>query len=260
MLDQLSMIAAEAGSLLLEMQRDSAIRLQKGPGDFTLDADYRSQEIILNRLEEQFPGVPIVAEESDFAGNQVRLDDFFTVDPLDGTTLYSREGDEWGVMLSFVENGTPRFACVFLPAKGTLLAAEAGSGVFLNNTRLSCPPPPPPDRLIFRYDMHTFSEDEALVRLRKHFHPRLGLVRSVGSAASGCYEMAAGKTDSWMSRGGGKIWDFAPFSLLAAESGASCSSTSGTPLQWNSIKMTFATARTKALLDELVECTKLPGE
>jgi 3'(2'), 5'-bisphosphate nucleotidase len=89
-------IAAEAAKLIMEVYARPFDVDYKGPQDPVTEADRRANDLICERLEQAFPGVPIVAEESDpatFAGFRSH-DRVFFVDPVDGTREFvDRNGE-----------------------------------------------------------------------------------------------------------------------------------------------------------------------
>jgi myo-inositol-1(or 4)-monophosphatase len=83
-------IAREAGALLLDEFGKPAGFEYKGGSSFDLVtvADRRSEELIVERLRTLFPQHAIVAEEG--GGRESKSDYRWFVDPLDGTTNFTR--------------------------------------------------------------------------------------------------------------------------------------------------------------------------
>jgi len=68
-LDAICAIAREAGAAIMDIyQRDIAVR-EKADASPVTDADERAEAIILARLGQLAPGIPVVAEESMAAGH-----------------------------------------------------------------------------------------------------------------------------------------------------------------------------------------------
>ena len=67
-LEVLVRIAAEAAVLVAEVYAKPFEVEYKGPRDPVTIADRRANELIVERLTREFPGTPIVAEESGFFG------------------------------------------------------------------------------------------------------------------------------------------------------------------------------------------------
>jgi 3'(2'), 5'-bisphosphate nucleotidase len=105
----------------------------KGPNDPVTRADREANALLLERLARDFPGLPIVAEESDpsaYAGfGQSRAALF--VDPVDGTRDFIERDDEFAVMIGYAEDGRATAGVVLCPALGRTYLGAEGIGSFL---------------------------------------------------------------------------------------------------------------------------------
>lgn len=80
-------------------------------------ADKAAEEIILRDLAKIEPGIPILAEEAASEGIIPEIgDQFFLVDPLDGTKEFIKKSDEFTVNIALIENGVPVFGIIYAPA------------------------------------------------------------------------------------------------------------------------------------------------
>ena len=126
--------AAAAAKVVMRIyaEPDFGVEL-KGPDDPVTRADKEANALLLERLTRDFPGVPIVAEESDpstFQGFGSAPYALF-VDPVDGTRDFIAKDGEFAVMLGFAEAGVATVGVVDCPALGEVYAAAQGSGAFL---------------------------------------------------------------------------------------------------------------------------------
>lgn len=95
------------------------------------DADERAEKIILAELEAQFPGIPVLAEESFSAGIRPAIDSvFILVDPVDGTKEFINKNGEFTVNIALIDRGVPVAGCVYAPAIKTIYVGgeQAWSG------------------------------------------------------------------------------------------------------------------------------------
>ena len=84
-------------------------------------ADEEVEEFLLAALAEQFPDLPVVAEEQASSGYVPTCSgSFLLVDPIDGTREFLRENGEFTVNIALIEDGVPRAGAVFAPAVGRL--------------------------------------------------------------------------------------------------------------------------------------------
>jgi 3'(2'), 5'-bisphosphate nucleotidase len=81
------------------------------------DADRCAEAIILEKLENVLPDVPVLAEESYEAGVRPAVGDrFMLVDPLDGTKEFIKKNGEFTINIALIEFGVPVAGCVYAPA------------------------------------------------------------------------------------------------------------------------------------------------
>jgi 3'(2'), 5'-bisphosphate nucleotidase len=131
-LDALIRIAREASEVVLEVYRAPFAVDFKAPSDPVTEADRRANDLICARLADEFPGIPIVAEESapeTFAGYRDSELIFF-VDPLDGTRDFVLKNGEFVVMIGLVDGERSALGVVHGPEAGLTWAGELGVGAF----------------------------------------------------------------------------------------------------------------------------------
>ncbi len=104
----------------------------KGRGDYVTETDRRSEEAILEVLAREAPGIAVLAEER----GGVRASTMWAVDPLDGTTNFTRGFPSVGVSVALLEAGEPLVGVVLAPFLQRELTAARGGGAFLNGERL----------------------------------------------------------------------------------------------------------------------------
>jgi 3'(2'), 5'-bisphosphate nucleotidase len=123
-------IAREAALLVAEVYAQPFAIEYKGPRDPVTIADRQANELICERLAKEFPGTPIVAEESpveSFAGFRDAETVFF-VDPVDGTNEFIEHNPEFVVMIGLLEGDAATHSVIHAPALGTAWAGVVGLG------------------------------------------------------------------------------------------------------------------------------------
>lgn len=136
-LAQICLIAAEP---VMEVYRADFTSEQKADRSPVTEADRRAEAIILKALEQLYPDIPVLAEESFEAGVRPAVEErFFLVDPVDGTKEFIKKNGEFTINIALIENKVPVAGCVFAPALEriylggeTALAAVARPGVALD--------------------------------------------------------------------------------------------------------------------------------
>ncbi|MBN8553464.1 MAG: 3'(2'),5'-bisphosphate nucleotidase CysQ [Caulobacterales bacterium] len=127
MLDHFAAIALEAGEVILEVYARADLgERAKADGSPVTEADAAAEAVILERLAEVWPDIPVIAEEAVCAGQVPEIRHrFFLVDPLDGTAEFVRRSGEFTVNIALVEDGRPTAGLVYLPTTGEIFRGDA---------------------------------------------------------------------------------------------------------------------------------------
>ena len=128
-LETLCAIAEAAGREIMAVYASDFAAWSKADASPLTEADLRADTVIRHGLEQAFPGVFILSEESVSAGPGV-ADTFFLVDPLDGTREFLKRNGEFTVNIALVSGGRPVAGVVLAPAAGELFYAAQGRGAW----------------------------------------------------------------------------------------------------------------------------------
>ena len=223
-------IAQEAGKILVEeMSRPLDLRYKGDEVDIVTQADKRSEQAIVARLNQYFPDHSVAAEEG--TGKEAASEFRWHVDPLDGTTNFAHGYPCFCVSIALAQRETVIAAVVFNPISNELFTAARGEGATLNgkkihvsknatlSTSLLCTGFPVRNR-------------KASPNLQYYgdFTQRSHGVRRDGSAALDLASVAAGRFDGFWEFGLNK-WDVAAGVLLIEEAGGKISDFAGNSYQ-----------------------------
>jgi myo-inositol-1(or 4)-monophosphatase len=200
--------------------------LKQRSGDYVTVTDRASEQAIVEALTRLAPGVPILAEERGGARSGTR----WAVDPLDGTTNFTRAMPVVGVSVALLDAGQPVVGVVLAPWLDLEFAVERGRGATLNGERL--PPMGPGDprtavvatgfpfRVKHRMDRYL----PVMIGCLRRFED----LRRAGSAALDLAWTAAGTFDGFFELELG-TWDVAAGAALILELGGRVTDWSGGP-------------------------------
>ena len=124
--------------------RPMSAQVKSNSRDLVTEVDVKSQTSIIDVLKRDFPDIPVIAEEGgiDDPGSPraqgPRM--VWLVDPLDGTTNFTRGIELFTVAISLAVDDIPVVAVVYQPVLDHLYTARAGGGAFLNARRLEVSP------------------------------------------------------------------------------------------------------------------------
>ena len=220
-------IAREAGSILREeLQRPPDIAY-KHEFDLVTQADRRSEAFIVNRLQSQFPGHAIAAEEG--SGRETGSEYRWHVDPLDGTTNFAHGYPCFCVSMALMRRDELILGVIYNPVYEELFSAERGAGATLNDRKIHCSKVNALSRSLL---CTGFPNHDRHVNPNMHYYWDFTLrshgVRRDGSAALDLASVACGRFDGFWEFGL-KPWDTAAGVVLVEEAGGSISDLEGQP-------------------------------
>jgi len=110
-------LARTAGAAILEIYNRSEYTVVEKSDDSPLtEADLAAHNIISNGLK-HILDVPVVSEEADTPSQDVRMNwqQFWLVDPLDGTKEFIERNDEFTINIALIQEGEPVFGLIYAP-------------------------------------------------------------------------------------------------------------------------------------------------
>jgi 3'(2'), 5'-bisphosphate nucleotidase len=122
----------EASLVVMDIYRQPFDVEFKAKDDPVTRADRESNALLCERLGHAFPGIPVVAEESDpstYAGF-VDAEVSWFVDPLDGTREFVARNGEFAVMVGLAEEGRATVSVILAPAWGRSFVGIVGQGAW----------------------------------------------------------------------------------------------------------------------------------
>ena len=130
LMPELVALAEEAGKVVMSYYDGEIAVETKDDRSPVTAADGAAEKVILARLRELTPSIPIVAEEAVSAGEvpDVQGSDFWLVDPLDGTKEFISKNGEFTVNIALISGKHPVVGVVFAPAIATMWWGAAGHG------------------------------------------------------------------------------------------------------------------------------------
>jgi len=137
LLHQVEALAEKATALLeekaLQPLEDLGTR-EKGPADFVTQVDLEMEAFFREKLLSLLPGSSFLGEESGLEGNLEGP--VWVVDPLDGTTNFSRGLKPFAFSVGLLQAGRPSLGVLGVPCMGWILSAARGEGAFFQGKPL----------------------------------------------------------------------------------------------------------------------------
>jgi myo-inositol-1(or 4)-monophosphatase len=210
----------------------------KGIRDVVTDTDVEAQKVITDTIAGRFPDHGFLTEETD---DRLRNDGPITwiIDPIDGTTNYSRHFPVFCVSIAAVGRMSSRgkgnevlVGIVYDPMRDELFSAVAGQDAWLNGRSIQVTRTKALEKAVVALDWSHSAErrDKAIAALGRFAH-EVNTIRAIGSAAMALAWVAAGRIDAYLNFSL-QPWDVAAANLLIEEAGGNLTDIDGHLWSW----------------------------
>jgi len=131
------LIIKQAGDILLDSRKKHFEVLSKG-GDsrnIVTSVDIEVNDFLEKAIYSTYPEDIIFSEETrDVATTKTT---FWSIDPIDGTSNFSRHIPHFAIVITYIENNRPAVGAVYNPITRELFSFEKGKGAYLNGEKIS---------------------------------------------------------------------------------------------------------------------------
>lgn len=212
------------GKLLLDC-RAGAWRGEWEGEQYKDSRDLLAHEFLVNGLRCAYPQVPVVSEE-DITGHQPGGDEYFIIDPIDGTASFAHGFPGWVTQAAFVRHGVPQLAGVYAPASDEYFSATRQGGARRNNKPLAVDKASRPfASLIDNYPTPAGIALEAMATFD------IGTYVESGSLSLKICRVADGTADLFLKQMTPRDWDLAAPMLIIEEAGGILADRRGLPIR-----------------------------
>ena len=219
--------AARAGAAVLHeigLPRPGFAAELKSKGDYVTAADRRSETAILEVLARETPGIAVLAEEE----GGTRAGTMWAVDPLDGTTNFTRGFPTVGISVALLEERQPAVGVVLAPFLGLEFTVSRGRGAFCNGEQLPAHRVVEPSNAVVATGF-PFRNKALLPRYLAMFEKALARFEDLRRAGAAALDLAwtGSSTFDGFFELGLNVWDVAAGAALVLEAGGRVTDWSG---------------------------------
>ncbi|MGO2742465.1 MAG: inositol monophosphatase family protein [Pseudolactococcus laudensis] len=197
--------------------------------DLVTNLDREVQEQILTQILSTFPKDHVLAEENDVR-HDIKDGNVWVLDPIDGTTNFIVQRDNFAVMLAYYESGIGKIG-VILDVMNDNLYWGDGTSAYKNEAQIHLTVKPLRQSLI---GVNTYMYRTNAGGLLDLSHESLG-VRAIGSAGIEYVNILEGKIWGYFSNL--SPWDYAAGAVLIAPFGYITQQIDGRPLAFEGRQM-----------------------
>ena len=109
-----------AGRVSLDLRKKGLIKEIKSDNTPVSNGDLEVNKILTKKILELTPNIPIVSEETSENKSQDNLEDFWLIDPIDGTYDYINDLDEFTINAGLIIKKKPAAGLIYAPAKNRM--------------------------------------------------------------------------------------------------------------------------------------------
>ena len=197
-----------AGDRSIELRRIGLKKEIKSDNTPVTNGDIEVNKILTEKIKNITSDIPIVSEESTTNKSNNNLNDFWLIDPIDGTHDYINNKDEFTLNAGLIINKKPKLGIIYAPAKKRLFYTygNGSSFEFINNKeiQIKC------EKKTKINQIKAVSYSEKLKPLIEDFHNKFGVTdyQKMKSSLKFCV-IAAGEFDLYVAEPRASEWDIA---------------------------------------------------
>ena len=106
-----------AGKISIELRKKGLTKKIKSDDTPVSNGDLEVNRIITEKINQLTPNIPIISEETSDNKSNTDLNDFWLIDPIDGTYDYINDLDEFTINAGLIINKEPVAGLIYAPAK-----------------------------------------------------------------------------------------------------------------------------------------------
>jgi len=119
-----------AGKRSIELRKIGLKKEIKSDNTPVTNGDIEVNNILIEKIKNITPDIPIVSEESASNKSNVGMNNFWLIDPIDGTHDYVNNKDEFTINAGLIINKKPELGIIYAPAKKRLFYTYAFGSSF----------------------------------------------------------------------------------------------------------------------------------
>ena len=220
--------------------------------EYATVADIEVEKIIVKEINKHFPADKIVAEETSPKIPENYEGRYWLIDPICGTTNFSRGANLFATNIALAENGHLIAACVIDHNEKKYIWSIKDNKIFMDNKVIPSFQPEQPSIIDFEFStvsaMNTKEKEKHLNLVRKILQETQYYISSYATSLAFTYT-ALGKIDAYIVPNA-RVWDIAAPNFLVLQAGGKISDINGK--EWTLHSNNVIGARDKNLHKEII--------
>ena len=119
-----------AGKISIELREQGLVKRIKSDNTPVSNGDLEVNKIITDKIINLTPDIPIVSEETSENKSKKNLQNFWLIDPIDGTYDYINDLDEFTINAGLIIDRKPVAGLIYAPAKKRMFYSYGNNNAF----------------------------------------------------------------------------------------------------------------------------------
>ena len=221
-----------ASKLSLSLRKKGLKETIKEDNTPVTNGDLEVNKILIDKISELTPNIPIVSEETSLNKNLDNLSTFWLIDPIDGTYDYINDKDEFTLNAALIINKVPEIGIISAPAKNRLFYTYGDGNSFeiindkaeLLNTKINASD---------KENIKAVSYSDKLKKEIKDIHDKFKVASYIKMKSSLKFcVIAAGEYDGYVAEPRACEWDIAAGHAILQHAGGIISDFEGKDIKY----------------------------
>lgn len=221
-----------AKQILLTEKETIKIETKEGIGNIVTQYDKKIQEELKIKLLNLLPEANFIGEENDY-GKILKDGYTFVVDPIDGTTNFSRNLSLSAISVGLLKDAEPYIGVCYNPYLNEMFVAQKGKGSYLNGKPIKVSNKTLQEGIVLTGSAPYYMEiRQESMKILNDFAMKAADFRRFGSAVIELCDIACGRAEVYFEL---KLqpWDFAAGMLMVEEAGGKVTKINGEKIEFD---------------------------
>jgi myo-inositol-1(or 4)-monophosphatase len=183
-----------------DLERGTPItKTVKSRGNYLTETDLAAETAILEVLRSEFPDFAVLSEETAATVENWDRGWLWVVDPIDGTSNFSRGIPAFAVNIALCHDGEPVLGLTHQPVTSAEFFATKGGGLFVNGERATVSAVTELSECLMGIGLgYDYERSKMLLTLLTEMWPGVMTIQNIGSAALGLGYVSSGRFDIYV--------------------------------------------------------------
>ena len=221
----------DAGNVALELRKKGLKKEIKSDNTPVTNGDIEVNNILTKKISTLTPEIPIISEETSSNKKNENLNNFWLIDPIDGTSSYINNKDEFTINAALIINKKPVLGVINAPDKKRLFYSYAPSNSFeiVNNHEINLINQKKKNINLITAVSYSNELKPDILKLHKEF--KVNKYQKMKSSLKFCV-IAAGEYDLYIAEPRAYEWDIAAGHAILEHAGGTLKDFNGNEIKY----------------------------